>query len=148
MDDEYQGKIAPENRWVCNDCRGFKSFGQRASDHIQKHLRVEHSKLPQQADDEEAITHNGTRPRPQQSLQQMFQHQPQVTQLRQLAQANKLVLQKLKFTEVLIAFIVVLNLSFLSVESPWFAALLITISDLVGLKGFLITSHNTVVTWI
>jgi hypothetical protein len=78
----------------------------------------------------------------------MLQHQPQVTQSRQLAQADKLALQKLKFTEALIAFIVVLNLSFSIVESPWFAAMLITISDLVGLKGFLITSHNTVATWV
>jgi hypothetical protein len=148
MDDEYLGKIAPENRWVCNDCRGFKSFGQRASDHIQRHLKVEHLKLPPQADNEEANSYEDTRLKPQQSLQQMLQHQPQVAQSRQLAQADKLALQKLKFTEALIAFIVVLNLSFSIVESPWFAAMLITISDLVGLKGFLITSHNTVASWV
>ena len=28
IDNEYQGKIAPENRWVCNNYRGFKSFSQ------------------------------------------------------------------------------------------------------------------------
>ena len=64
MDDEYQGKIALENRWVCNNYRGFKSFSQRALDYIQKHLKVEYLKLPPQADNEEATSYKDTRLKP------------------------------------------------------------------------------------
>lgn len=122
--------------------RGFLSYNHHASKHIHDHLANAHKTMPP-AHETEGPVHQT----PQQSVIELQRHAPQILEARALSQTDRTTLIKAKFEDALIAFIVCLNLSFSTVESPWFIALLTTTSNLVGNSIHLPTSHNTVTSW-
>jgi hypothetical protein len=147
MDKEYQGKISKESKWVCSLCRSISSYGCRSSEHINNHLLREHLKDPP-TDEEAESTATMSRQAPQMSVVELQRHAPRIIEERGISQSDKNTIIKAKFEEALIAFIVCLNLSFRTVESYWFVALLTTISNLVGNTIRLPTSHNTISSWV
>jgi hypothetical protein len=84
----------------------------------------------------------------QQSVVELQRHAPQNIKGRAISQSDRNTLIKAKFEDALVAFIVCLNLSFRTVESLWFIALLTTISNLVGNTIQIPTSHNTIASWV
>jgi hypothetical protein len=147
MEEEYKGKVVDEKRWVCQLCRGLSVYGARSSAHINSHLLREHKKVPPTNDEDES---RATIPRqmPQLSVIELQRHAPQIVEARNISHSDKRTIINAKFEEALIAFIVCLNLSFQTVESYWFIALLTTISNLVGNTIRLPTSHNTISSWV
>ena len=147
MEEEYKGKVAQERKWVCQLCRGLSAYGARSSSHISSHLLREHRKMPpvNAKDDSTAMT---SLPTGQRSVIELQRHAPRIIEDRAISQSDRNTLIKAKFEDALIAFIVCLNLSFRTVESYWFIALLTTISNLIGNTIRLPTSHNTISSWV
>lgn len=147
MEEEYKGKVNHEKKWVCQLCRGLLAYGARSSAHINAHLVREHRKTPS-ADEEDEFTSTMSQPKLQQSVVELQRHAPRVIEGRAISQSDKNTIIKAKFEEALVACIVCLNLSFRTVASYWFIALLTTISNLVGNTIPLPTSHNTISSWV
>jgi hypothetical protein len=79
-------------------------------------------------------------------IKSLQRHTPQSIQRLDLAEGDRSTLTQLKFQEALIAFVCCVHIAFLIVESEWFIALLMTLSDLV--PNLLPKSHNTVREWV
>jgi hypothetical protein len=147
MEEEYKGKVSEEHKWVCQVCRGLQAYGHRSSGHINDHLRKDHRKLPPASKDDDS-TATMSQQVLQQSVVELQRHAPQNIEGRAISQSDRNTLIKAKFEDALVAFIVCLNLSFRTVESLWFIALLTTISNLVGNTIQIPTSHNTIASWV
>jgi hypothetical protein len=85
---------------------------------------------------------------PQLLVIELQRHAPRIVKAREISHSDKNTIIKAKFEEALVAFIICLNLSFRTVESYWFIALLTTISNLIGNTIRLPTSHNTISSWV
>jgi hypothetical protein len=116
---------------VCSPCRSISSYGCRSSEHINNHLLREHLKDPP-TDEEAESTATMSRQAPQMSVVELQRHAPRIIKERGISQSDKNTIIKAKFEEALIAFIVCLNLSFRTVESYWFVALLVARSTQVS----------------
>ena len=132
---------------MCKLCRGLSAYGSRSSTHINKHLIREHNKTPlvKEQDESTAIMSKLTL---QQSILELQRHAPRIVEERSISQSDKHTIIRAKFEEALVAFIICLNLSFRTVESYWFLALLTTISNLVGNIIQIPTSHNIIASWV
>jgi len=147
MKEEYKSKVNHEKKWVCQLCRGLLAYEARSSAHINAHLIREHRKTPS-ADEEDESTSTMSQPTFQQSVVELQRHAPRVIEGWVISQSDKNTIIKAKLEEALVACIACLNLSFCTVESYWFIALLTTISNLVGNTIRLPTSHNTISSWV
>ncbi|MGH2638577.1 MAG: hypothetical protein ACRDF4_04750 [Rhabdochlamydiaceae bacterium] len=71
MDEEYKGTVNPEQKWVCQLCRGLQAYGSRSSGHINEHLRKDHKKRPPVDEDSDS-----TATMSQQSVLELQRHAP------------------------------------------------------------------------
>lgn len=130
-------KLKESRVWVCNICPrlGTSRYTINGSAHINEHLRK---------------THGLEEGKPAASrisiAESLRKYTPKAIEDLDLAEADRKAILHTRFREALVAFICCVHIAFSIVESEWFLALLITLSDLV--PDLLPSSHNTVRSWV